>query len=88
LVKSIKFLLGLYLKSNLDWEKEINAVVRKCENMMKIVNCVKHAWWGATVMDILSENSKKECPKISYRALKARGKIIYARQLLCHKRNS
>jgi hypothetical protein len=40
-VKSIKF-LGLHLKSNLHWEDEINAIVRKSENPMKIVNCVKH----------------------------------------------
>jgi hypothetical protein len=45
-VKSIK-LFGLHLKSNLDWEDEINAIVRKCENPIKIVNCVKHTWWGA-----------------------------------------
>jgi hypothetical protein len=45
-VNSIKF-LGLHLKFNLDWEDKINAVVRKCENPMKIVNCVKHIWWGA-----------------------------------------
>jgi hypothetical protein len=48
LVKSIKF-LGLHLKSNLDWVDEINAIVRKCENPIKfkIMNCVKHTWWGA-----------------------------------------
>jgi hypothetical protein len=45
-VKSIKF-LGLHLKSNLDWEDEINPIVRKCENPMKIMNCVKHTWCGA-----------------------------------------
>jgi hypothetical protein len=33
-VKWIKF-LGLHLKSNLDWEDEINAIVRKCENRWK-----------------------------------------------------
>jgi hypothetical protein len=37
-VKSIAF-LGLHLKSNLDWEDEINAIVRKCKNLMKIVSC-------------------------------------------------
>jgi hypothetical protein len=45
-VKSIKF-LGLHLKFNLDWEDELNAFVRKCENPMKIINYVKHTWWGA-----------------------------------------
>jgi hypothetical protein len=45
-VKSVKF-LGLHLKSNLDWEEEINAIVSKCENPMKMVNCLKHTWWGA-----------------------------------------
>jgi hypothetical protein len=45
-VKSIKF-LGLHLKSNLDCEDEINAIVRKLKNPVKIVNCVKHTWWGA-----------------------------------------
>jgi hypothetical protein len=43
-VTSVKF-LGLHLKSNIDWEDEINAVVRKCENPMKTVNCVKYTWW-------------------------------------------
>jgi hypothetical protein len=41
------------LKSNLDWEDEINAVFRKCENPMKIVNCVKHAWWGVDPVILL-----------------------------------
>jgi hypothetical protein len=40
-VNSIKFLC-LYLKYNLDWQDEIKAIVRKCENQMKIVNCGKH----------------------------------------------
>jgi hypothetical protein len=26
---------------------EVNAIVRKCENPMKIINCVKQTWWGA-----------------------------------------
>jgi hypothetical protein len=51
-VKSIKF-LGLHLKSNLDWEDEINAIVRKCENPIKIVNCVKHTSWGADLVILL-----------------------------------
>jgi hypothetical protein len=38
-VKLNKF-LGLHLKPNLDWEDKINAIVSKCENPMKIVNCV------------------------------------------------
>jgi hypothetical protein len=40
------------------------------------------------MMDILSENRKKEYPKVSYRALWARGKKICARRLLLHKQNS
>jgi hypothetical protein len=51
-VKSIKF-LAVRLKSNLDWEDEINEIVRKCENPMKIVNCVKHIWWGADPVILL-----------------------------------
>jgi hypothetical protein len=42
-VKSVTF-LGLYLKSILDWEDEINAIVRKHKYPIKIVNCVKHTW--------------------------------------------
>jgi hypothetical protein len=42
-VKSVKF-VDLHLKSNLDWEDEIIAIIRKCENPMKIVNCVKDSW--------------------------------------------
>jgi hypothetical protein len=45
-VKSIKC-LGLHSKSNLDWEDEINAIVMKSENPMKIVNSVKNTMWGA-----------------------------------------
>jgi hypothetical protein len=45
-VKSIKF-FGLHFKSNLDWEDEINAIVRKCEKPIKIVKCVKYPWWAA-----------------------------------------
>jgi hypothetical protein len=45
-VKSITF-LGLHLKSNLDCAEKINAIVRKCENPIKIMNCVKHTWWEA-----------------------------------------
>jgi hypothetical protein len=40
----------LHLKSNLDWGDEIHALVRKCENPIKIVNCMKrmkYTWWGA-----------------------------------------
>jgi hypothetical protein len=32
LVKSIKF-ISLQLNSTLDWEDEINAIVKKCENL-------------------------------------------------------
>jgi hypothetical protein len=44
-VKSITF-LGLHLKSNLDWGDEINTILRKCKNPIKILNFVKHTWWG------------------------------------------
>jgi hypothetical protein len=40
------------------------------------------------MMDILSENSKKRVPKVSYRALKAGRKTISARRLLLHKQHS
>jgi hypothetical protein len=44
-VKSIIF-LGLHLKSNLDWEDDIKAIVGKCETRLKSWT-VKHTWWGA-----------------------------------------
>jgi hypothetical protein len=37
-------------------------------------DCKLYEGQRARVMDILSENSKKEYSKVSYRALKARGK--------------
>jgi hypothetical protein len=40
------------------------------------------------MMDILSVNSKKRIPKVSYRALKAKGGEKYARRLLLHKQNA
>jgi hypothetical protein len=54
----------------------------------------EHIFWDyklyeeqrATMMAILSENRKKEY-RVSYRALKARGKKICARRLLLHKQN-
>jgi hypothetical protein len=45
LVKSIKC-VGINLNSNLDLQYEINAIGRKCEKPIKIVNCVKHTWCG------------------------------------------
>jgi hypothetical protein len=51
-VKSITF-SGLHLKSNLDWEEELNAIVRKCETPLKIVNCVKHIWWEADAVTLM-----------------------------------
>jgi hypothetical protein len=42
----------------------------------------------ATMMDILCEKEQKRIPKVSYKALKARGKKICARRLLLHKGNS
>jgi hypothetical protein len=53
----------------------------------------EHIFWDCklyeeqrvTMMAILSENSKKECPRVSYRALTARGKKICARSLVLHK---
>jgi hypothetical protein len=39
-------IFGSTLTSNLDREDEINAIVRKCKNLMKTVNSVKHTWCG------------------------------------------
>jgi hypothetical protein len=61
-IKSIKF-LGLDLKSNVEWEDEIIAIVRKCEDPMKIVNCAKHTWWGVDPVILIR----------SYTALKGQG---------------
>jgi hypothetical protein len=56
----------------------------------------EHIFWDcklcddrrATLMHILSENSKKRIPEVSYRALKARRKTISATCLLLHKQHS
>jgi hypothetical protein len=47
--KSITF-LGMHLKSNLDQDGKINAIVRKCENHIKITNPAKHILWGANLV--------------------------------------
>jgi hypothetical protein len=39
--------LNTFLKPNLDWEDEVNAIVGKCENPMNILNCVKNTCWAA-----------------------------------------
>jgi hypothetical protein len=51
-------------------------------------DCKLYEYQRATMMDILSENSKKRVPKFSYRALTARRKKIFARRLLPHKQHS
>jgi hypothetical protein len=50
----------------------------------------EHIFWDCKLYeDMLSENSKKKRkPKVSYRALKAKGKKICARRLLLHTQNS
>jgi hypothetical protein len=50
-------------------------------------DCKLHKNQRATMVDILSENSKK-LPEVSFTALKFRGKNICARRLLFHKQNS
>jgi hypothetical protein len=46
LIKLITF-LGLHLKSDPGCKDKLNAIDRKCENPMKIVNCLEHNWLGA-----------------------------------------
>jgi hypothetical protein len=66
-VKSLKF-LGLHLTSNLDWEDEINAIVSKCENTMKIVKCVKNTWWGADPVMLMRLYKALIMSRMEYRA--------------------
>jgi hypothetical protein len=51
-------------------------------------DCKRYEEQRATMRDILSESSKKRISSVSYRALKARGKVISARRLLLHKQHS
>jgi hypothetical protein len=44
-------------------------------------NCKQYEDQSVTMMDVLSENSKKRIPKVSYRALKDRRKEISARRV-------
>lgn len=39
--------LGLQLQSNLNWSLQINNVIAKCQNPLKILGCLRHTWWGA-----------------------------------------
>jgi hypothetical protein len=40
----VKF-LGLHIATNLNWEKQIESISKKCENPLKILNCIKNTWW-------------------------------------------
>jgi hypothetical protein len=44
-VQAVKF-LGLHTATNLNWEKQIESISKKCENPLKILNCIKITWWG------------------------------------------
>jgi hypothetical protein len=52
----------------------------------------EHIFWDCKLYEehrgIFSENCNERIPKVSYRALKTRGKEICARRLLLHKQNS
>jgi hypothetical protein len=73
-IKSIK-LLDMHIKSNLHWEDEINAIVRKCEPPVKIVNLVKHTWQGADPLILMRLckafiRSRMECRAFLFHKLK------------------
>ncbi|XP_043267665.1 uncharacterized protein [Venturia canescens] len=42
----VKF-LGVIFEHNLKWKKHIDKVVQSCHNSLKIMNCLRHTWWGA-----------------------------------------
>ncbi|XP_014471567.1 PREDICTED: RNA-directed DNA polymerase from mobile element jockey-like, partial [Dinoponera quadriceps] len=43
---SVKF-LGMILSSDLKWNKHVNHIWNTCQNPLKILNCLRHTWWGA-----------------------------------------
>jgi hypothetical protein len=51
-------------------------------------DCKRYEAQRATMMDILSENTKKECPKSVTELLRLEEKRFIARRLLLHKQHS
>jgi hypothetical protein len=81
------------LKASLNRFNIVSTVEYECGDELQMEeyifwDCKLYEDQWTTVMDILSESRKKGIPKVSYRALRARGKKICARRLLLHKQNS
>lgn len=49
----VKF-LGMYLHKSLNWDIHTNNVVKRCDNALKIINCLRTTWWGADVMVLIN----------------------------------
>lgn len=45
----VKF-LGLYFHRifSLKWDQQVEAIVKRCQNPLKILSCLGHTWWGAS----------------------------------------
>lgn len=40
-------LLGIIFHSSLSWEPQIQSIGKRCLTPTKIINCLRHTWWGA-----------------------------------------
>lgn len=49
----VKF-LGTHLHASLDWGPQVRAIIRKCQNTIKILSCLGRTWWGADPMFLIS----------------------------------
>jgi hypothetical protein len=81
------------LKASLNRFKIVSTSECKCGDGLETDDyifwvCKLYEEQQATMIAILSENRKKENRKVSYRAVKTRGKKICARSLIIHKQNS
>lgn len=46
--------LGMFLHKSLNWDMHINQLVKRCQNPIKIINCLRSTWWGADTLVLIN----------------------------------
>nr|XP_012231351.1 PREDICTED: uncharacterized protein LOC105677355 [Linepithema humile] len=41
--------LGLVFQANLGWDAQIKKIKESCQTPLKIINCIRHVWWGSNI---------------------------------------
>lgn len=45
--------LGMVLHKSLNWDNHINQLIKRCQNPIRTINCLRATWWGADTLVLI-----------------------------------